>query len=363
MRQLAVPNLFSSVVWVAATTLGWPQQTSIRPAVPTEPIPAILDAFRTHRVVAIYDAHGNEQTHAFLLSLIRDPRFAAVVNDIVVGVGNSRYQDEVDRFVRGESVSYQTLRLAWLDTTVENVEADLPTHEQLLRTVRAVNSSRPQAPPLRVVLGEPPFDWTEARGPDDVRHARETRPSFTAAAIQVEVLARQRRALLLYPLHQLQRKSIFTNYEMDDWRAQTPVSLIESATPHRIFTIWQASDNLASLQRDVQSWPIPSLALVRGTGLGRLDFADHFWKAPRFTIRGEKPVPVPPSEWRPMPAEEQFDAILYFGPPSTLTQIPLSPTVCTEPGYLQMRLTRLALGGVPRPEVDRLKAHCAKLTP
>jgi hypothetical protein len=275
MRTLALPCLFSSVVWVAATTLSWPQQTSIRSAVPTEPIPAILDAFRTHRVVAMYDAHGNEQTHEFLLTLIRDPRFATAVSDIVVGLGNSRYQDEVDRFVRGESVSHQTLRLAWLDTTKENVEADLPTHEQLLQTVRAVNSSRPEAPPLRVLLGESPFDWTEAPAPGDVRHAREMRPSFTAATIQVEVLARQRRALLLYPLHQLQRKSIFTNYEMDDWRAQTPVSLIESATPHRIFTIWQVSDNLASLQNDVQSWTIPSLALVRGTHLGRMEFADH----------------------------------------------------------------------------------------
>ena len=58
--RLAVPYLFSSVVWVAATTLPWTQQASIRSAVPTEPIAAILEAFRTHSVVAIYDAHGNE---------------------------------------------------------------------------------------------------------------------------------------------------------------------------------------------------------------------------------------------------------------------------------------------------------------
>jgi hypothetical protein len=351
------------MVWAAPMTPAWSQQASIRSAVPTDPISAIADAFRTHRVVAIYDAHGNEQTHAFLLSLIRDPRFTEVVNDIVVGLGNSRYQDEVDRFTRGESVSYQTLRQAWLDTTVENVEADLPTHEQLLQAVRVANSSRRDAPPLRVLLGEPPVDWAEVRADEDVRDAREMRPSFTAATIQVEVLARQRRALLLYPLHQLQRRSIFTNYEMGDWRAQTPVSLIESATPHRIFTIWQAAETLANMQSDVQSWPIPSLAVVRGTTLGALDFADHFWKAPRFAIRGGKPVPVPQSEWRSMRAEDQFDAVLYLGPPATLTEIPLSQTVCTEPGYLEMRLARLALAGVPRPEVDRLKSHCVKPTP
>src|SRR5579859_807861 len=64
-----------------------------RPAVPVEPITAIIDAFHSHSIVAIGDDHGNEQIHAFRLSLIRDPRFAATVNDIVVEFGSARYQD------------------------------------------------------------------------------------------------------------------------------------------------------------------------------------------------------------------------------------------------------------------------------
>ena len=68
-------------------------------AVPVEPIGAILDAFRSHAIVALGEGlHGNEQGHAFRLTLIRDPRFAVTVNDIVVECGNAKYQDLMDRF-------------------------------------------------------------------------------------------------------------------------------------------------------------------------------------------------------------------------------------------------------------------------
>src|SRR6266516_2044135 len=83
---------------------------SPRPAVPIEPTAAILDAFRSHRVVMLGEgAHGNEQGHAFRLSLIRDPSFNLTVNDVVVECGNARYQDLMDRFVRGEDVPNASL--------------------------------------------------------------------------------------------------------------------------------------------------------------------------------------------------------------------------------------------------------------
>src|SRR5437773_57625 len=76
------------------------------PAIPVDPVAGILDAFRTHNVVALGEgSHGNEQAHRFRLSLIRDPRFAAVVNDLVVESGSARYQDVMDRFVRGDNVN------------------------------------------------------------------------------------------------------------------------------------------------------------------------------------------------------------------------------------------------------------------
>jgi hypothetical protein len=72
-------------------------QAVVPPAVPTEPITTILDAFRTHAVVALGEGdHGNDQSRVFRLSLINDRRFPSIVNDIVVEGANAAYQDVVD---------------------------------------------------------------------------------------------------------------------------------------------------------------------------------------------------------------------------------------------------------------------------
>src|SRR5260370_19464858 len=69
-------------------------QTQPKAAVPVEPIPAFVDAFRSRSIVALgnVEFRGNEQSHTFQLSLIRDPRFTAVVNDLAVEFGTARYQ-------------------------------------------------------------------------------------------------------------------------------------------------------------------------------------------------------------------------------------------------------------------------------
>ena len=68
------------------------------------PSPDDRDCVRgSHAIVALGEGpHGNDQGLAFRLALIRDPRFSAIVNDIVVESGSARYQDAMDRFLRGE---------------------------------------------------------------------------------------------------------------------------------------------------------------------------------------------------------------------------------------------------------------------
>jgi hypothetical protein len=92
-----------------------------RSSIPADPATVILDAFSSRPLVALAEGqHWNEQGHAFRLSLRRDPRFAARVDDIVVECGSSRYQDAMDRFVSGADVSYASLRHAWEDTMQPN---------------------------------------------------------------------------------------------------------------------------------------------------------------------------------------------------------------------------------------------------
>jgi hypothetical protein len=162
-----------------------------KPAVPVEPIAAIVDAFNEHDIVAIGEGrHNNEQGYAFRLALIRDPRFLATVNDIVVESGSSTHQVVMDRFIRGEVVPEKELRLAWQDTTVPDGPWDIPMYEEFFRAVRTVNTSRPSDRQLRVLLGDPPFDWERATREEAIRVGLRRDP-FAAELIQREVVTKK----------------------------------------------------------------------------------------------------------------------------------------------------------------------------
>jgi hypothetical protein len=352
--MMASISIALAVFYAAGPQAGRP------PAVPVDAITGVIDAFRSHQVVAVTDPHGNEQMHAFLLALIRDRRFAAAANDIVVEFGNSRYQEIADRFVRGEEVPYESLRRVWQDSTQPSAAADLPTSEAFLRAVRGVNASLPRDRQLRVLLGDPPIDWAAIRGREDHFKWIEMRDAHPAAVIQLEVLAKGRRALLVYGLGHLQRKNVQSNFEMEDWRAQTIVSLLERSGPTKVFVIGGAED-LAAIQPDVASWRPPTLAHLRGTVLGAADAARYFGGWNRFGIRDGKLAPIPKDQWRSLPAEDQFDAVLYLGPRSAMTEARWSPALCADTAYMEMRLKRIAISGIPPVEAERLKKYCASV--
>jgi hypothetical protein len=333
-------------------------QSTPKPAVPLEPISAILDAFKAHQIVALTDAHGNEQNHAFRLRLIRDPRFIQVVNDIVIELGNAKYQDVADQFVQGRDVPATSLRRIWRDTTVSTAGNNYLMIEELLRTVRELNAGLSRERQIRVLLGDPPVDWDRVHTRDDWNPFFEMRDSYPAALIQIEVLAKQRKALVLYGQMHFQRKSIDSNFDMQTWQAQTIVSLLEAAIPTKVFTIWQADP--VAIQPSVASWRFPSIAVVRGTVLGGTDVSVYHAAPSRFTILDGKLLNVAREQFRTLRAEDQFDAVLYLGPASTMVDkrsYEIPPPLCSEPGFLEMQMSRIAMTA-PRFEADRLKQYC-----
>ena len=312
-----------------------------RSAVRLDAIAAILDAFRSHQIVALGEGlHGNNQAHAFRLALIRDPRFPSVVNDVVVEFGSSRYQAEMDAFIGGTDVPYAELRKAWQDTTNATAIWDTPIYEELFRAVRDVNASLPVERRLRVLLGDPPIDWDTVRTPDElVRWIG--RRGYAVDVIKRDVLLKERRALVIYG------DGHFRRY--DRWvgapSGQTLLNMIEAQGTHA-FSIWtNTTVELERLQRDVASWPIPSLTIVRGTRLGRLDFK---------YFAGLETDP-------PTRMEDQFDAVLYLGPVSSITMSELPRALCADAAYTRMRLARMTFlpGGLAGPSVAEFKQECA----
>ena len=340
------------LIVLALATGVFGAQSDVPPPAPVNAVDGILAAFETHTLIAMPDAHGSDQAHAFLLSLIRDPRFVRTVDDLMVEFGNARYQDVADRFVRGDEVPYNSLRLVWRNHTQPSISADFTHHEEVFRIVRTVNATRDSVRKLRVLLGDPPIDWDAVQSKDDHFKWVQMRDAYPAAVLQTEVIARQRRALLVYGTAHLQRKNVSSNFEMEDWRSQTLVSLVERAGPTRVFTIAGAR------AKDGRGWPSPALARIGGTPLGALDASEYFAPPGRYGIREGKLVPIPKQQWRKLRADQQFDAVLYLGPPPATDAEPLSEKLCAEPGYVQMRLRRIALAGLPRPEVERVKKLC-----
>lgn len=345
--------MLRSIALLLSVALAWQQPAPA--ATPVEPVTAIIEAFRTHDIVALSDAHGNRQSQLFLEALVRDPRFPAAVDDIVWESGNARYQDRMDRFVHGEPVAEAALREVWTETTIAN---EIPVDESFFHTVRQVNAKLDRKQQIRVLLGDPPIDWTEVKSREDHLKWLAMRVPYPAALVQLEVLAKQRRALVVYGQLHFQRQNIMSNFVMDDWRMQTIVSLLERSTPAKIFTVWQFSEELVKLQADVATWPAPSIAMVRGTRLGAADIAQLTPARGRMAARDGRLVPIPEADWRKLAVQDQFDAVLYLGPQATLTTTTPSGARCSEPGYLEERLRRIALTGIPAFEADRARQVC-----
>ena len=315
---------------------GSGQEATTRPAVARPAIAAIAAAFGQHRIVGLGDAHGNRLGEAFQRTLVGDPSLLGVVDDVLVEGGNSRHQDLADRFVRGETVDPLALRRIWLDTTQQQaVSLDVP---ELFTAVRALNASRPAERRLRILLGEPPIDWERLKTAEDYRAWQDqpasSRDAFAADLLRREVLARNRRALAFYGAGHFFRKVV----------SQSLTTLLEGSGT-KVFTIWtNTALELRGVQADVSTWPIPSLAMIRGTPLGRTGLSAYL---------GPNAGDVPP-EWL-APMEDQFDAVLYLGPLSTITLGRPTRWKCDEPAWPE----RVRRANLQRPGMgDRLEKDC-----
>jgi hypothetical protein len=221
------------------------QAVSQSAASPVDATSGILEAFRSHRLVAI--GHHDDESQAFLRTLINDDRFARKVNDIVVEFGSARYQDVVDRYQRGEQVLPRELEQVWQDVTSPNGSFDVPAIERFFRTVRDKNRLLPEQRRLRVLLGEPPIDWSKIHSEAEYTaqlDALGNRDGYAADLIRREVLDKGRHALIVYGSLHFQRKLVWANYGSEWPQADTLVMQLEAQTPREVFTIWRVKASM-----------------------------------------------------------------------------------------------------------------------
>jgi hypothetical protein len=307
---LAMHTLMTALLIAAALSLGLLSEArAARPTAGLAPTPlnaidAIIDAFRAHAVVALEEEHGDERAAAFRLSLVRDPRFSQAANDIVVEFGNARYQDVIDRFLAGGDVPANELTKVWQDTTLAHPIWDRPVYEDFFRAVRSINATLPEQRRLRVLLGDPPIDWATVRTTRDLQNASAGRSAHPADVILAKVLPQHRRALVVYGALHLLRKNPLQGPNLID-------RIERDAAVHAFVVISHPFASLDAMGVNPASWPVPSLALTSGTGL-----------------------------------EHQLDAVLYLGPVSGRRTSRLTPTLCGDRAYREMRTSRMLLAGI-----------------
>ena len=270
-----------------------------------DPVTAILHAFEQHPIVMFGEIHGCVQEHALLKKLVTSPEFAARVNDIVIEMGNSLYQDVLDRYIAGENVPVDQLRKTWENQLGAPGGNATPPYHGFLAAVREANQKLPKERRLRVLAGDPPIDWERVDGRQDIAPFLPFRDEHFASVVRYQVLARRRKALLVIGAGHCQRR----DGKAGLIEAQMLASFVK---PYVVI----AGSDIVGTYDDVDARfaqrPWPWLREIKGSWLSSLNRrADT--PVIGFPALGSNPAPA--GNW-----EQVADAYLFLGPRDQLTQ-------------------------------------------
>ena len=337
MRLLCTPLLmFALAVVSQAQTQTKPTSAELTPR---PAVSAILEAFDKYEVVGMPEAHALKDVDDFILALIRNPAFPEKVNDIAVECGNSLYQPMLDRYIAGEQVPFSEVQKVWRNTT-QPMCGTSGFFEQFFPLVRAINQKLPAGKRLRVLAGDPPIDWDQIKTEEDIRKSFVDRDASIASVMEKEVLSKHRRALMLFGTFHLMH---------DSGPPGSAISIYEKDYPNRTFVIsnlafFDLKPSTPSSNRFVD-WPVPSLAVAKGTWLGALDLS-HFFP-PGVFIDDNCKVTTDFAKEELKPMEELVDAFLYLGPTDLQLREQVPADIVLDTKYMTESERRLALQGFP----------------
>jgi hypothetical protein len=164
------------------------------------------------------------------------------------------------------------------------------------------------------------------------------RDTSIASVVEKEVLAKHRKGLMLMGTFHLLHGAGATG-------------MTEMKYPHSTFVISELGtfgDNLPDVSKVLfASWPIPSLARVKGSSLGKL-LLREFLPPPTIIDQDCTPHTDFTGPLR-KPVEELFDAVLYLGPQDLRLWEKVPADILLDADYMKERRRRAALPGSPTP--------------
>ncbi len=353
MRRAHGIALLAGTVFVQCCTAQVSARVAGTETIHASPEPAIsglLKAFQTYEVIGMPAAHGQKDIDDLVLSLIRDPRFAAAANDIVVECGNVRYQPTLDRYIAGENVAFEEVQHVWRDTTIQQMCGSSSFYEQLFPLVRSLNQHLPQDRRLRVLAADPPIDWSQIHSYQDLVPFFD-RDGSIASVMEREVLSKHRKALMLF--------GVFHLLHGGGPGQGDAVTRYERHYPGRTFVVINdpgyyggPGEPLERAYAPNGVWP--SLIRTRGSKLGSMRL-DAFMDSPLTTDQDCNVIDAFAKSATTTIAD-QVDAVLYLGPPESAMAEPLSASIALDRDYRAEWLRRMKVVGMPGPatlqEVD-----------
>lgn len=203
MRRVPEPKRICC--WFLAFSMSLHLQPPARAAVqnPYDPVVnAILAAWGSVDVICLGEDHGRRHDSDLRLALVRHPKFASVVDVIVVEMANNAHQALLDKFILdGAVMSRDEIAPVWRDASGAEVW-ESPIYEEFLRAIREVNLTLPRDRRVRVIGGDTAIDWTRITRAEDLvpllKAGLRNRGGNIRRIIAEQVLDKKLRALAIY---------------------------------------------------------------------------------------------------------------------------------------------------------------------
>jgi hypothetical protein len=133
-------------------------------------VKAIVDQFDKSDLVGLGELHGSQVDQDLRFQVIHSKAFARKVRNIEVEGLNAFYQEDLDRYIRGEDVPLEQVQNVWRNSTGIFIGPVIrTTYQQFLSEVRSVNRDLPDRMKLRVIAADPPLDWAKVQSTADFR--------------------------------------------------------------------------------------------------------------------------------------------------------------------------------------------------